>query len=233
MGMGLEDVLAELRVEARVDRATGMASFGISGKQVLGVSVPILRRLARRAGRDDALATALWKTGLHEARILATMVTDPAATSAKQLDAWLRDLDSWDLTDGFVGNLVVASPWAWSKVKVWARRRAEFEKRAGFALMAYLAVHDKAAGNDAFRELLALVVEQSDDERLYVKKAVNWALRQIGKRNDALHKAAVTTAERLRESDSRAARWIAADALRELRNEKVLARLQRPGKGEL
>jgi 3-methyladenine DNA glycosylase AlkD len=203
-----------------------MARFGIRGGEMLGISVATLRGMARSIGRNQRLAEQLWATGIHEARILATIVTDPTQVTSRQLDLWLKDLDSWDVTDGFAANLVAATPYAWRKARSWAKRRAEFEKRAGFALMADLAVHDKAADDDAFLALLPLVRAASGDDRPYVKKAVNWALRQIGKRNRPLNRAAIACAEEIYGTNTRSGRWIAADALRELRDPKVQARLR-------
>jgi 3-methyladenine DNA glycosylase AlkD len=220
--------MARLRALARPVHRDGMAHFGIETASALGIAVPELRRLAREFGRDHALAAELWATGVHEARSLACMVEEPARVTSKQADAWARDIDSWDLCDGFAYDLISYTPLAWKKPAQWGRSRHEFTKRAAFALIAGIAVHGKQAPDAEFIALLPLIRTASDDDRHFVKKAVNWALRQIGKRNLALNRAAIVCAEELRKLDSRPARRIAADALRELRSDAVQVRLRRP-----
>jgi 3-methyladenine DNA glycosylase AlkD len=208
------------RLEAMVDPANvaGMARFGIRPRtRVLGISMMALRGLARELGRDHALAGALWRSGIHEARVLATIVDEPTRVTEAQAERWVRTLDSWDVCDQLCGNLLWRTPFAVAKAVEWSERDAEFVKRAGFALMASLAVHDKAAPTRTFERLLPIIRRESTDDRNFVKKAVNWALRQIGKRNERLRQKAIATAERIATIDSRAARWIASDALRELR----------------
>ena len=173
------------------------------------------------------LAMKLWETGLHDARLLATMVDDPRKVTLEQMDKWVRDFDSWDVVDGSCGNLFDKTPFAVAKAKQWCKREEEFVKRAGFVMMAELAVHDKEAKDNVFLDFLPLIVGGASDERNFVKKAVNWALRQIGKRNMKLNKAAVSTARRIRKIDSGAAKWVAADALRELKSPQVLKRLRK------
>ena len=201
-----------------------MTRFGIQSSNSFGVSVPQLRTLAREVGRDHMLAMKLWETGLHDARLLATMVDDPRKVTLEQMDKWVRDFDSWDVVDGSCGNLFDKTPFAVAKAKQWCKREEEFVKRAGFVMMAELAVHDKEAKDKVFLDFLPLIVGGASDERNFVKKAVNWALRQIGKRNMKLNKAAVSTARRIRKIDSGAAKWVAADALRELKSPQVLKR---------
>jgi len=205
----------------------GMTRFGIQSSNSFGVSVPQLRTLAREVGRDHMLAMKLWETGLHDARLLATMVDDPRKVTLEQMDKWVRDFDSWDVVDGSCGNLFDKTPFAVAKAKQWCKREEEFVKRAGFVMMAELAVHDKEAKDKVFLDFLPLIVGGASDERNFVKKAVNWALRQIGKRNMKLNKAAVSTARRIRKIDSGAAKWVAADALRELKSPQVLKRLRK------
>ena len=213
-----EAVLARLREHtATPDNLAGMARFGIVTEGRLGWSIPALRALAREIGRDHARALALWDSGIPEARILASMTAEPARFTQAQMDAWVKTLNSWDVCDQACSNAFARAPLAWQQPPRWARRRAEFERRAAFALIAALSVHDKQAPDAAFLALLPLIEAAADDERNFVRKAVNWALRQIGKRNHTLRLAAMELAERLRERDSKAARWIAADALRELR----------------
>lgn len=223
--MTSQEVLEELRSLASEKNRAGMARFGIEVSNALGVGVTALRRLARKLGKDHDLARELWDSEIHEARILASIVDVPAEVTEEQMESWVTVFDSWDLCDQACANLFWKTPFAWTKAFEWSAREPEFEKRAGFALMAALAVKDKAASDDDFLQLLPLIEAEADDDRNFVKKAVNWALRQIGKRNLALHGAAIATAEAIAAQGSRSARWIAADALRELRSKKVTSRL--------
>jgi 3-methyladenine DNA glycosylase AlkD len=218
-------VLDRLRALARPGGRDGMARFGINPERALGVRIPDLRRLARELGRDHALALALWRTEVHEARILASMVDEPGRVTERQAERWVRDLDSWDLCDQVCGNLFDRVPWATDAARRWSGRDEEYVKRAGFALMAWRAVHAKDAPDREFLDFLPAIERQSDDPRTYVRKAVSWALRQIGKRNRRLNRAAIRTAERIEERGSRPARWVAVDALRELRHPKLRDRL--------
>jgi 3-methyladenine DNA glycosylase AlkD len=213
----LPTALALLHQAARPAELAGMARFGIVGEGRLGLSVPAMRGIARTLGRDHALAQALWDTGIPDARIVASMVAEPARLTARQMDQWVKGFAAWDVCDQTCLNAFVRSPLAWSKVALWSKRQDEFVRRAAFALLACLAVHDKQATNRAFIEALALVEGAAGDERNFVKKAVNWALRSIGKRNAALRDAAIASALRIQQQGSKPARWIAADALRELR----------------
>lgn len=236
---GAAGILAELRsMGSERDRA-GMARYGINVENAFGVSVLELRRIAKRLGTNHALALALWATGNHEARLLACFVDDPALVSAKQMEAWAREFDSWDICDQATTSLFDLTRHAWAKANEWAGRDEEWVKRAAFTLMAGLAVHDKAATDRAFRKLLSVIERGAFDERNFVKKAVNWALRNIGKRNRALNAAAIASAEKIRsvankraggerggDPRTRSARWVAADALRELTSEKAQARLK-------
>jgi 3-methyladenine DNA glycosylase AlkD len=207
-------------------RRDGMARYGIDTSHALGISVTELRRLARGLGHDHDLAAALWASGVHEARILASLVDEPARVSQAQMDAWVGDLDSWDVCDAVCGNLFDRTPFALDKAVEWSAREPEFERRAGFALMAWAAVHRKDLPDAAFGSLLPLIRERSTDDRNYVKKAVSWALRQIGKRSAGLNTKAIRTAEQIERIDARSSRWIARDALRELRSDAVQARLR-------
>lgn len=228
-------LLHELELRASPENVDGMARYGISTEGTLGVSVPVVRALARSAttalNKDpDArheVAASLWKTGVHEARIMASLVDDPGLVSESQMESWVADLDSWDVCDLLMNNLFRRTERAWSKAAEWSMRTAPYVKRAGFVLMATLAVHDKAADDDRFRPMLALVEQGACDERNDPKKGANWALRQIGKRSAPLNAEAIETAERIlaTQADSAAARWVARDALRELRSDKVQARL--------
>ena len=222
-----DDILATLRQLARPDQLAGMARFGINTETALGVRIPELRAIARKTGRRHHLALALWDTGIHDARILAGMVAEPGVFTEAEMEAWVGGFNSWDLCDQVCSNLFDKTPRAWAKAVEWSGREEEFVRRAGFTLMACLAVHDKKAEDAAFLALLAVIEGGAEDPRNYVKKAVNWALRNIGKRNRPLNAAAVAVAGRLGASDSRPARWVASDALRELTSEKVQARLAR------
>ncbi|HMB67119.1 MAG TPA: DNA alkylation repair protein, partial [Candidatus Bathyarchaeia archaeon] len=199
---------------------------GIQSSNSFGVSVPKLRALAREVGRDHQLAMRLWETELHDARLLATMVDNPEEVTIDQMDKWVRDFDSWDVVDGSCGNLFDKTPFAVAKAKEWCKREEEFVKRAGFVLMAELAVHDKQAKDGLFLEFFPLIMGGASDERNFVKKAVNWSLRQIGKRNLKMNKAAVSTALKIQKMESGAAKWIASDALRELKSPQVMKRLR-------
>ncbi|MCJ7795269.1 MAG: DNA alkylation repair protein [Thermoleophilia bacterium] len=218
-------VLSELRGLAVPENVAGMARYGISTAGTLGVSMPALRKIAKRLGRDHHLALSLWDSGIHEARILAALVDDPSRVTQEQMEDWVVTLDSWDVCDQLCSNLFDKTPFAYGKAIDWSGRDETFVRRAGFVLMAALAVQDKRSPDEPFYAFLRLIVRGSTDERNFVKKAVNWALRQIGKRNATLNTAAVATAREIAELDSRAARWVAADALRELTGETVLRRL--------
>jgi 3-methyladenine DNA glycosylase AlkD len=207
-------------------RRGGMARYGIDISRALGISVTALRRLAPDLGHDHDLAAALWASGVHEARILASLVDEPARVSLAQMDAWVGDLDSWDVCDAVCGNLFDRTPFALDKAVEWSAREPEFERRAGFALMAWAAVHRKDLPDAAFSSLLPLIRDRSTDDRNFVKKAVSWALRQIGKRSAGLNTKAIRTAEQIERMEARSSRWIARDALRELRSETVQARLR-------
>jgi 3-methyladenine DNA glycosylase AlkD len=219
-------LIESLRAQANPANVAGMARYGINPAGTLGVPVHVLRRMAKECGRGHALAEQLWSSGIHEARILATLVDEPALVTARQMDRWARDIDSWDVCDHACHNLFRDSPRAFAKAAQWARVRREFVRRAGFSLMAGLAVKAKDADDEQFAAFLPLIAEAASDDRNMVKKAVNWALRNVGKRNRRLHKLAIAAAEEIREQDSRTARWIAADALRELRNPATVGRIK-------
>jgi 3-methyladenine DNA glycosylase AlkD len=224
--MGYAEVMAELESMADPEAAEGMAHFGVRAKAPLGLTMPQIRGVARRAGRDHALAARLWASGIHEARILAGLVDVPSEVTQAQMDAWVRDFDSWDVCDQVCMSLFDRTPWAYEKAVEWAGREEEYVRRAGFAMMATLAVHDKEAPDARFLALLPVIERHAGDDRNFVKKAVNWALRQIGKRDAALNRTAIAAAGRIRAQGSKAARWVAADALRELGSEAVQARLR-------
>ncbi len=221
----LDEVLKKLEAHADPRVRAAMPRFGIRFERAHGIPTPVLRRLAREIGTDHNLAQQLWDSGIHEARCLAAMVDDPAQATASQMERWARAFYSWDIVDGICCHLFVYAAPAWKKALEWSRREEEFVKRAGFSLMAYLAVHDKRASDARFARLLPIIRRGASDERNFVKKAVNWALRQIGKRNRRLNRLAIKAARDIRRVDSPAARWIAADALRELTGAAVQRRL--------
>ncbi len=220
-------VLAELVRHGEQRNVEGMARFGIRAKQVYGVSKPKLDQLARAVGKNHALGLKLWKTGIHEARLLGVLLSDAKSLTPAQMEQWVRDFDNWDVCDGTCCHLFVGAKQAWTKAFSWTSREKEFEKRAGFALAAFLAIHDKAAGDGLFLKFVKAIEREAWDERNFVRKAVNWALRNIGKRNRRLNRAAIRAAERIERGGTRAGRWIAADALRELKSEAVQKRLLR------
>ena len=225
--MSVESVLAEMRSLGDPRAVEGMARFRISSEGTLGLSVPLLRNMAKRLGTDHGLARGLWESGVHEARILAALVDDPKEVSEAQMERWVADFDSWDVCDACCGNLFDRTPYAFKKAGEWSRRKEEFVKRAGYALMAELAVHDKKAPDGAFLLFFGAIERGSTDPRNFVKKAVNWALRQIGKRNPRLNRAALELAERISKKASPSAKWVASDAIRELRSEAVRKKVRR------
>jgi 3-methyladenine DNA glycosylase AlkD len=225
--MEIKEVLNNLKSNANPASREGMARFGINSDNTLGLSMPFLRKFARQIGKDHALGQELWASGIHEARILASMVDDAAKVTTTQMDKWVKDFDSWDVCDQVCMNLFAKTPHATNKAVEWSEREQEFEKRACFALIACVAWSDKKATDKELAAFLPIIERESSDERNFVKKAVNWALRQIGKRNMALNKLAIESAERIRQQGSKSARWIAADALRELTGEPVQARLSK------
>lgn len=203
-----------------------MARYGIPSDRAFGVPVGAMQKLARRLGRNHELAVALWNTGWYEARMLASFVGEPARLTPAQMDRWCREFDNWAICDTMCFHLFDRTPHAWRKVEPWSGRREEFVKRAAFALLASLTAHDKQAGDEPFARSLALVERAATDERNFVKKSVNWALRYIGKRSPALNAAAVAVAQRLSASPLAAARWVGKDALRELTSPAVTRRLE-------
>jgi len=222
--VNVDEVLEALRSNADPSRLPGMARVGIETSHALGVSVPSIRRIAKRAGTDHALARSLWATGIHEARMAAALIADPDAFSFTAMGAWARDLDSWDVTD-MLADTFVATPHADRAIHTWSTARHGFTKRCAFSMVARLAVGHRNEPDTTYLMYLPLIRAAATDHRNEVKKAVNWALRQIGKRDAALREAAITEAEALLELDDRTARWIAPDALRELRNPATVARV--------
>jgi 3-methyladenine DNA glycosylase AlkD len=220
-----EEILSILKSNASPENVAGMARYGIKADHNYGVCTPVLTDLAKKVKGDHALAQRLWESGIRDARLVACFMDEPELVTEEQMDDWVEDFNSWDVCDGCCLHLFSWTEHAHEKAHEWSMREEEYVKRAGYVMMATLAVHDKTSPDKKFRQYFPLIVRGSTDERNYVKKAVNWALRQIGKRNLALNREAIRVAERISKIDSKSARWIAADALRELKGETVRKRL--------
>ncbi len=216
--MTSEQIIANLQQQANAQAVEAMARFGIAPAHALGISIPTLRKMAKEIGRNHLLATKLWASGIHEARILASMIDEAQLVSPEQMDDWVHDFDTWDVCDQVCGNLFDQTPYAFSKAVEWCQQEPEFVRRAGFVMMAELAVHDKQASDEAFLPFFPLIQHYATDPRNFVKKAVNWALRQIGKRNSHLRLLALTCADEILQMDSKTARWVAKDAIKELQS---------------
>jgi 3-methyladenine DNA glycosylase AlkD len=224
--MQARTIIKELERLSNPDDVAGMARFGIQANNAYGVRMPELTRIAREAGKNHVLAGKLWKHGYTETRILAAMIDDPKLVTPEQMESWAMEFNSWDVCDQCCMKLFRKTPYAYHKIDEWYNRKEEFVKRAAFTLIATLAVHDRKAEDQKFVELFPIIVGASTDERNFVKKAVNWALRQIGKRNQVLNLEAIKLAKEIEKIDSPSSRWIAKDALRELKSEKVQVRLE-------
>lgn len=222
--------LAELKRYEKRRNVLGMARFGIKAKKIWGVSKPQMDQIARKIGKNHELGLKLWNTGIHDARLLGMLISQPKQVTPAQMESWVRDFDNWDVCDGTCCHLFVDAAPAWNKTFLWTARTGEYQKRAGFALAAFLAIHDKAAPDAPFRKVLKLIERQASDNRNFVRKAVNWALRNIGKRNSNLNRHAIATAERIRRAGFPSGRWIASDALRELQSKSVQTRLRSRGR---
>ena len=222
----VDEAVAWLKSRGSAAYRAGLARYGLRAEKAFGVPVGVIRGYGKTVGPDHGLAQGLWKTGWTDARMLAAFVGDPAKVTPAEMDAWCRDFDSWGIVDTVCFALWDRSPHAWKKAVQWTRRKPEFEKRAGFVLMACLAAHDKEAASRKFLPFLALVEKGAGDERNFVKKGVSWALRHIGHRNAALHAAAVKSAERLSKSDDSTKRWVGKDALRDLTRPAVLRKVK-------
>jgi 3-methyladenine DNA glycosylase AlkD len=225
----LDEVVAQLRARASEQVKTGMARYGIPSDKALGIPVGALKSMGKRLGRNHALAAALWETDIYEARLLATFVDEPELVTAAQMDAWARQFDNWAVCDTACFALFDRTPHAFSKVAAWGGRKEEFVKRAAFALLASLTVHDKAASDDAFLRCLPLIERAATDQRNFVMKSVNWALRSVGKRSPVLHAEALSVCRRLAALPEPAPRWVGKNALRELESASVLRRLKAKG----
>ena len=225
--MNYEKLLKKLKSMEKPENVEGMARYGINPKNNLGISIYKLRPIAKEIGKNHDLALKLWNSGIHDARLLACFIDDPKKVTSKQMDLWAYNFDSWDICDQACTSLFDLTPLAWEKIIQWSKHEKEFVKRGAFSLIAGLAVHDKNANDKMFEKLFPIIIRESNDDRNYVKKAVNWALRNIGKRNKVLNKKAIETAKNILEIDSKTARWIANDAIRELTSEKILKRFEK------
>lgn len=224
--MQYDAVIARLKAQANPDNVVGMARYGISTANTLGISIYTLRKIAKEIGKDHELALKLWASGIHEARILASFIDEPEKVTEAQLEIWVKDFDSWDVGDQ-VSELISKTPFVLKKIDDWAASNAEFVKRAAFSLIAEVAWYDKNMSEDQFERFFVLIKDAAGDERNYVKKAVNWALRNIGKRNTTLNRRAISVAGEIGKMGSKSARWIASDATRELTSEAVQKRIAR------
>jgi len=226
--MRYEEILRKLKSLADPEARAKLARFGIKTKNIVyGVPAPALEKLVKEIGRNHALAQRLWKSGIMDAQAIAVSIDDPKLVSEEQMEVWVKDFDSWAICDATCNHLFRKTSLAYQKAEEWSKRDEEYVKRAGFVLMATLAVHDKKAADETFIKFLPIIKQEATDERNFVKKAVNWALRQIGKRNLNLNKKAIEIALEIKRINSRAARWIASNALRELTSDKVQKRLSR------
>jgi len=225
--MELAEVIKILKQAAHPEYLAGMSRYGIKTEHAFGIKLPDIRAIGKKIGKNHTLALELWATGYHEARFLAAFIDNPKEVTEKQMEAWVRDFDSWDICDQTCGYLFDRTPFAFSKIVQWSSAGEEFVKRAAFALMAALAVHAKKIPDNEFLIFLPIIEREAGDDRNFVKKAVNWALRQIGKRSKFLHEEALKTAYRIKEQPSRSAKWIAADAIRELEDPGIIGRITR------
>jgi len=223
--METTSILKKLKSLANPKNVAGMARFGINPKKTLGIGIPVLRKMAKEIGRNHKVALELWDSGIHEARILAGLIDETEKVTEVQMEKWVADFDSWDVCDQVCSSLFDKTPFVWRKLEELTKRKEEFVKRTGFTLMACLAVHDKKAQDKDFIKLLPIIKKEATDERNFVKKAVNWALRQIGKRNKNLNKEAIKMVQEILKIENKTAKWIASDALRELTNDSIQKRL--------
>lgn len=228
--MKVSEIIKYLESIGSPENVAGMARYGIVTKKAFGCSAPELHKFAKElkktAADRHALALELWETEIHDARAIAYLIDDPKQVTEKQMELWVKDFDNWAICDSACNQLFVFTPFAYKKCLEWTASEAEFIKRAGIVMMAGLAVHDKKADDEKIAQFLPILESKADDDRNFIKKAVNWSLRQIGKRSLYLHKLAVESAERIKARDTKAARWIATDALRELNNPKTMERLK-------
>jgi len=225
--MNYEEIIKQIKTAHNPKNVEGMARFGINPENNYGMSVTNLRTMARKIGKDHNLALKLWESEIHDARMLAAHIDKADMVTVEQMEKWVKDFNSWDVCDNCCGHLFDKSKYANQKAIEWSSREEEFVKRAGFALMAWTAVHDKKSDDKKFEIYLKLIKKESTDDRNYVKKAVNWALRNIGKRNRGMNKKAIIAAKEIQKIKSKSAKWIANDAIRELTSEKIQKRINK------
>jgi 3-methyladenine DNA glycosylase AlkD len=225
--MKYSQIISRLESLSSPEDVKGMARFGISPKKTYGVRIPELRIIAKEVGKDHLLANKLWDAGYRETRILACMIEDPAMVDEEQMEKWAEEFDYWEICDQCCMKLFQMTPFAYKKIFEWSSRDEEFVKRAAFTLIAVLAVHDKQANDEKFEQFFPLIIKESTDNRKYVKKAVNWALRHIGKRNMNLNQKAIEIAEKIHSIEAKSSKWISSDALRELKSQKIQERLKK------
>jgi 3-methyladenine DNA glycosylase AlkD len=223
--MELQDIIERLKAMGSPERCGAMKRAGIRGNNIFGISVEKLRQLAEEIGTDHYLANQLWALDIHEAKLLASIIDDPKEVTPEQMDQWIRACDSWDICDGLCGNLFDRTPFTYQKALEWSQRSEEFMKRGGFVLMARLALKSQKTKNEQFEAFWPLIIHGADDDRNFVKKAVNWALRQIGKRNLVLNTKCITIAKDLCQSKTKSAIWIGKDALKELQSDPIQKRI--------
>jgi 3-methyladenine DNA glycosylase AlkD len=216
----IKEIIKTLEPLGNVYNLEGMQRFGIRFKKAYGVNIPVLRAMAKKYKPNHKLALELWETGIHECMILAFLIDNPDEVTGKQMQKWVNQFASWDICDGCCSNLFDKTPYAYEKVIEWTSSKKEFVKRAGFVIMATLSVHNKKADDEFFMEFFPIIEREAYDERNFVKKAVNWALRSIGKRNSELFNESIKAAKRIEKQDSKSAKWIAKDALREFKSKK-------------
>ncbi|MCK5026085.1 MAG: DNA alkylation repair protein [Nanoarchaeota archaeon] len=221
----IDDIIKELKKLSVPNRKADFLRFGINIDNALFIQMPVLRDIAKSVGKNHKLVEDLWNTGIHEARIIACLIDEPDKVTEKQMEKWVKDFNSWDICDQCCNNLFRKTRFAHQKAVEWSSREEEFVKRAGFVMMAVLAVHDKKSEDNVFLKFLEIAKKESTDERNFVKKAVNWAIRQIGKRNELLNQKATAICHQIEKKDSKSSKWIAKDALRELNSEEVKKRL--------
>lgn len=225
--MRYDDIIRKLKSLSNPRAVEGMAKYGITPERTYGVSIPNLRKIAEEIGKDPELAKKLWESNIRETRILASMVDNPEVVAEEQMERWVKDFDYWEVCDQVCQNLFTYTKFAYQKAIEWSGRDEEFVKRAGFALIAWLAFKDKEAKNEQFEKFLPVIKRESTDDRNFVEKAVNWALRQIGKRNLSLNRKVIETAREIQKMDSKSSKWIASDAIRELTSEAIRERLRK------
>lgn len=225
--MTCKEVISELEKHYNAKNVEGMKHFGINTEKAFGITTPVIKAIAKKIGRNHELALELWETGYHEARAIAFLTADPKQVTKSLMNKWVRDFDNWAVCDGTCCYLFRFTPYAIDKIFEWAPKKEEYVRRTAFSLIAYIAVHDKKRDDKEFFQFFPLIKKYSTDERNFVKKAVNWSLRQIGKRSMYLNKEALKLAKEIQALDSKSAKWIAADAIRELKDQKITARIKR------